>query len=55
MFGQHDLSFLDEDLKKLIIPLLDGRIVDNSKILTPSPCRMRRSHSQGWTKKWLMH
>jgi hypothetical protein len=50
-----DITFLDEEVKKMLIPFLDGEIVDNSKILVPSACKLQRSRYRGWTKKWLIH
>jgi hypothetical protein len=50
----HDVTFLDEETKRAIIPFLEGEIVDNSKILMPSACKLQRSHCRG-IKKWLTH
>ena len=55
MAGLHNVTFLDEETKKLIIPFLDGGIIDNSEILVPSACKLQRSHCRGRTKKWLIH
>lgn len=55
MPGCTDVTFLDEEVKRMLIPFLHGEIVDNSKILVPSACKLQRSQYRGRTKKWLIH